>query len=89
MGYDLSELPKAALPQMSRVHKGLHSYTVQRGEARIEVLLRTRAYFVKNGRKSGQVTWSKFGGPKNAWITACTRAGVLPFPPRVAKKDTK
>ena len=76
-GYKLDHLPRQAWPASDRKHHGLRSYTVARGAARIEVLLRNKAYYVKGANK-GQVSWAKHGGPHDAWIVACTRAGVIP-----------
>lgn len=67
-----------ALPQADKQHYGVHSYTVTKGSGKVEVLLAKKAYFVKPPGQKGQVAWSKFGGPRDAWITACTRAGVVP-----------
>ena len=68
-----------ALPDPDKKHLGCHSYTVHRGNARIEVLLRNHAFVIKCPEQcKGQVTWSRFGGVRSAWIEACTKAGVLP-----------
>ena len=83
-GYSLIGFPKAALPSTKRTHNGLHSYTCQVGAARIEVLLRQRAFYVKTGPNKGQVSWKKFGGISKAWLAACGKSGVLPFPKRRA-----
>lgn len=56
---------------------GKHSYTVARGDAKIEVLLKNKAFYVRGANK-GRVSWVKYGGIKDAWIAACARAGVLP-----------
>lgn len=61
--YCLAELPNQARPAKDRVRKGKHSYTVYRGKGQIEVLLRTRAFFVR-GPNQGQVSWLKNGGIK-------------------------
>ena len=53
------------------------------GAQAIEVLLKARAYVVKRSDEAkaaernclGQVTWSKYGGPSDAWVVAATRAG--------------
>lgn len=81
-GYSLVGFPRAALPSCKKNHTGRHSYTCQLGSARIEVLLRQKAFYVKNGPNKGQVSWNKHGGIKNAWIAACGKSGVLPFPKR-------
>lgn len=76
-GYSLKGLPKNAMPTGG--HKGLHSYTVMKGKAKIEVLLRQKAFYVRGAPSiRGQVTWSKFPSIRDAWIAACTKAGVLP-----------
>ena len=54
--------------------------TASSGEARIEVLLRHKAYFVKSVSDTGvgpkgQVSFAKFGGPLRAWEVAVSRAG--------------
>ena len=72
-GYNLDHLPVNARPDPARRHQGKHSYTVVKGAAKIEVLLNKCAYYVR-GPNKGQITWSKFDGPHNAWITA----GVVP-----------
>lgn len=76
--YSLAGLPKNALPDPTKEHAGAHGYTVKKGAAKIEVLLRTRAFCVKTGERKGQITWSKHPSIRDAWIVACTRAGVLP-----------
>ncbi|CAK8987407.1 30S ribosomal protein S6 [Durusdinium trenchii] len=88
--YDLSKMgiPESAWPCSSKEHKGNKGYTVTSPNgAAIEVLCSAGAYCVKrlgtvNGKtvsgdvlKTGQVTWSKFDGPVNAWEIAKTRAG--------------
>ena len=76
-GYSLKGLPKNAMPTGG--HKGLHSYTIMKGQAKIEVLLRQKAFYVRGPPSiRGQVTWSKFPSIRDAWIAACTKAGVLP-----------
>lgn len=75
--YSLEGIPRNALPDPNRKHQGKHSYTIQKGDAKLEVLLKSRAYYVRTGQK-GQVSWAKHGGPRDAWIVACGRAGVLP-----------
>eukprot|EP00435_Cladocopium_sp_Y103_P043262 s2437_g12.t1 len=82
-GYDLSQLPEAALPFGDGVYKGNHSYTVTIGQAAFEVLCKHGAYVIKRCANdcekpaSAQVTWSRFGGPCNAWDEACQRAGLV------------
>ena len=80
--YDLSKLPRAALPDTSKPNKGLHSYTLLTpcGKGSIEVLLRHNAYFVKKISPSGtgpcgQVSFARFGGEMAAWGEATRRAG--------------
>ncbi|CAL1169528.1 unnamed protein product, partial [Cladocopium goreaui] len=75
-GYSLKGIPSQARPSSNSL--GAHSYTVKRGDARIEVLLRQRAFYVKGGVSGPHVAWSKFPTISDAWICACTRAGVLP-----------
>ena len=81
--YDLSELPKAALPNSGKTNGGVHSYTLSDNQgARIEVLLRNRAFYVKrlsdSGHGSGptgQISFSKYDGPAKAWAEAIHRSG--------------
>lgn len=69
-----------AMPAKDRKHIGKHSYTVMRGAAKVEVLLKNRAYYVRCPEdQKGQVSWQKNGDARNAWIVACGRAGVLPW----------
>ena len=63
-GYDLKDIPKNALPQGP-------------GDRKIEVLLRQRAFFVRGGHQK-HISWGKYPSVADAWIAACTRAGVLP-----------
>ena len=76
-GYSLKDIPKNAWPGEGK-HYGKHSYTITRGSAKLEVLLRNKAFFVKSGTNKGQVTWSKYSSVRDAWLATCTRAGVLP-----------
>lgn len=76
--YDLACVPRSAWPDKKKIHLGAHSYTVNRGQAKFEVLLRNKAYFVRSPGEKKQFTWSKHGGPQSAWIAACSYAGVLP-----------
>ena len=50
----------------------------------VECLLKTRAFVIKRAnpniaqpskKPTGQVTWSKFGGPEKAWLETKLRAG--------------
>lgn len=67
------------MPQPGRANVGRHSYTIMRGSAKLEVLLKNRAFYIRSPDSArGQITWSKHGGVKSAWISACTKAGVLP-----------
>jgi len=77
-GYSLEGFPVQALPDRCRKHLGKHSYTIHRGNARIEVLLKQKAFFVRGAGGNQHVSWSKYGSLKDAWISACARAGVLP-----------
>ena len=83
-GYDLSPLPLEARPDFSKGNKGQHSFTLKdsadRGGACVEVLLRHEAYFIKKMRPDfpgpyGQISWSKHGGPREAWELVKERAG--------------
>lgn len=79
-GYKLEGLPKPAWPDRNRKNGGMHSYTIHRGSARIEVLLRQRAFFVRARNVLGNqhISWSKYPSILDAWLAACARAGVLP-----------
>ena len=77
-GYKLDGLPKPAWPDMNRKNGGMHSYTIHRGSARIEVLLRQRAFFVRQRHGNQRISWSKYQSILDAWLAACARAGVLP-----------
>ena len=85
--YDLRALgvPEAAFPQHGRLHgnRGKHSYTVEDCDtgARIEILLRSRAFFVKgighgapeSGEcKTGSIAWKN--DVMAAWASAKRRA---------------
>lgn len=79
-GYDVSMLPKEALPDLTRANLGRHSYTVRKDDACLEVLLQKEAFFVKKVGAGGegplgQVSWSKHGGPGGAWEVAKQRSG--------------
>jgi len=82
LGYDLAQmnLPLDAYPDRRRANQGKLSYTIEFSNARVEVLLAKRAYFVKSvapgfpGPK-GQLTWSKFGGAQAAWELVKQRSG--------------
>ena len=52
--YSLAGIPHNALPQKDRVHKGKHSYSVHKGDKIVEVLLRSQAFFVRDGPKKGR-----------------------------------
>ena len=91
--YSLKEIPRAALPQPDRVHRGQHSYTVKTAvrdgadgdmhEVLVDVLLRGKAYFIKKAAPKGccrQISWKKHGGPGPAWSVSMDQArcgGVL------------
>ncbi len=77
-GYDLMPIPRNAWPSSDRIHLGKHSYTVEKGSAKIEVLLRQRAFFVRGAVEGKHVSWGRFATIQDAWIAACTKAGVLP-----------
>ena len=89
--YNLTQLglPKQALPDPKKVNKGLHSYTlVGQGGSRIEVLLRSRAFYVKavaakrdedpedEKPSTGQIAWT--GGICDAWEYAVRKARYVP-----------
>ena len=52
--YSLAGIPKNALPQEDKVHKGKHSYSVHKAGKIIEVLLRSQAYFVRGVEGAGK-----------------------------------
>ena len=77
--YDLSALPHGARPDMGKTNLGKHSYTLS-FDGTIEVLLNKEAYYVKkigsNGvGPTGQISWSKNGGPLASFKIAVERAG--------------
>ncbi|CAK8985938.1 unnamed protein product [Durusdinium trenchii] len=87
--YDLQALgvPQEAWPIEGKEYKGQKGYTVVSDSgAAIEVLLSQSAFVVKRfgtiGKKearldtlkTGQVSWSKFGGPGPAWEQAKAKA---------------
>ena len=69
----LSELPDEALPTFKH---GAKNYTVPLPcGAKIQVLLETRAFYLKAFREgvpatSRTVTWNVHGGPNAAWVFA-------------------
>jgi len=65
------------MPSSDRKHLGNHSYTIEKGGRKLEVLLKNKAYYVR-GENKGQVSWAKNGGVRSAWIMACSKAGILP-----------
>ena len=76
------EVPKEAWPQGPS--KGLHSYTLKKGDAAIEVLCRNRALYCKKihptiqhdpEHKVGQVGWKTVGSVAAAWRVAKERVG--------------
>ncbi|CAK9056302.1 unnamed protein product [Durusdinium trenchii] len=84
-GERLDDIPLEARPLQGVEYKGKKGYTVHGANgAAIEVLIFTKAYVVKKvgGRsssatanhKTGQVTWTKFGGAGPAWAEAKARA---------------
>ena len=80
-GFDLSELPKEAYPDKNRTNKGRLSYTIEFSGARVEILLDKKAYFIKkiaagSPGPAGQITWSKFNGPVEAWNLVKSRSGL-------------
>lgn len=80
--YDVSMLPPQSHPLRDHSYYGAHSYTLSAGGAAVEVLLRSKAYFVKRVAEgsegpTGQVTFSKHGGACAAWDVAITRAGFV------------
>lgn len=81
--YSLDELPEEALP---RGPGGKHSYTLTdispEPAAKIEVLLRHRAFFVKRNSIAGrgpigQVSWARYDTVESAWREAVKRAGFM------------
>lgn len=81
--YTLDHLPPAAWPDTSKANQGTHSYTLTSpsgNKARIEVLLRHNAFFVKRVGEDapgpvGQVSFARFNGAAGAWSEATRRAG--------------
>ena len=77
-------MPQEALPDFDRANQGKHSYTLTFNGATVEVLLQKQAYFIKKCASdapgpTGQVTWSKCGGPRAAWKTVKERSGFKRF----------
>ena len=80
-GYDITNLPFEAHPDLTRPNLGGHSYTLTFNQATVEVLLAKQAYFVKKVNATGtgptgQVSWGKFGGPADAFVVAKGRSGL-------------
>ena len=73
-------LPAECYPDSGRPNKGAHSYTIRsESGARVEVLLRSRAFFVKQGHEGmaedckGQVSWGL--DVAEAWRAVKERCG--------------
>lgn len=82
-GYNLEKLPQEARPDMEKRNLGKHSYTLSFGGT-IEVLLSKEAFYVKKvGQQgtgpTGQIGWTKNGGPAAAFELAKARAGLERF----------
>lgn len=82
-GYNLEKLPQEARPDMEKRNLGKHSYTLSFGGT-IEVLLSKEAFYVKKvGQQgtgpTGQIGWTKNGGPAAAFDLAKSRAGLERF----------
>ena len=83
--YNISHIPVAARPCQSKENKGRHGYTLcsQDGSrARIEVLLRQKAFFAKvlaDGAPGpvGQLSFGKFDSIESAWAEAKRRVGFV------------
>ena len=80
-GYDISNLPLEAHPDLTRTNLGGHSYTLTFNQATVEVLLAKQAYYVKKINAAGtgptgQVGWAKHGGPVDAFVVAKERSGL-------------
>lgn len=84
--YNLHDLqiPKAAWPQTNRENKGKHSFTLKSavGPATIEVLVRTKAFFLKRINEDasgplGQINFKRFGSVAEAWAAAKQRSGYV------------
>ncbi|CAK9059113.1 30S ribosomal protein S6 [Durusdinium trenchii] len=84
--YDMDNLqvPIEARPKQGQAHLGRHGYTIKSKNEVVECLLKTRAFVIKRAnsniaqpskKPTGQVTWSKFGGPEKAWLETKLRAG--------------
>ena len=75
---DLSQLPRACMPQAGR--HGEHSYTLRSpsGLTRVEVLLRGKSFVVKSSER-GNLTMSRrfpWGmSPSTVWIAICAEFG--------------
>ena len=80
-GYDISMLPLEAHPDHTRPNLGSHSYTLSFKDATVEVLLAKQAYYVKKvnddgSGPTGQISWTKHGGPVDAFAVAKIRSGL-------------
>ena len=76
----LEQLPAELWPQ-TPIH-GEHSYTLRsRSGARVEVLLRSRAFFIKSTSPGIQraggpyVPWSRLGAPATTWMALKAEVG--------------
>jgi hypothetical protein len=75
--YDLEALGVPLQARPCSEGRGAHSYTLtSANRARVQVLVRERAYFVKRPQGGNQhVQWHKHGGPAQAWAVATAAAG--------------
>ncbi|CAE7812666.1 unnamed protein product [Symbiodinium sp. CCMP2456] len=80
--HSLSWVPVEARPEGDLAkHKGNHSYTVTDGEAKVEILLRQKAFYVKQARSDapgpkGQISVGKYSSVAAAWDEAKARSGL-------------
>ena len=80
--HSLAWVPHEARPTLDiHQYKGLHSYTISDGEAKVEVLLRNKAFYVKQPRSGapglkGQLSVGKFPTAELAWQAAKERSGL-------------
>ena len=80
--HSLSWVPVEATPEGDLAkYKSNHSYTVTDGEAKVEILLRQKAFYVKQSRTDapgpkGQISVGKYSDVEAAWEEAKARSGL-------------
>ena len=79
--HDLSELPQAAYNSLTEKSKGgKDSYTLNIREAKIEVHLKRKAFFLQQSADGVKVRksfgWAKHGGHNKCWYEVLVEAGI-------------